>query len=52
MKKIIALFVMAVFALPVTSAEPAKKPTTVKKEVKEHKKFEGTKVPEKVIKKK
>ena len=28
-------------------AEPAKKPATQKKEVKKHKKVEGTKVPEK-----
>ena len=28
-------------------AEPAKKPTATKKEVKKHKKVEGTKVPEK-----
>jgi hypothetical protein len=32
-------------------AEPAKKPAAQKKEVKKHKKIEGTKVPEKTAKK-
>ena len=32
-------------------AEPVKKPTAQKKEVKKHKKVEGTKVPEKATKK-
>jgi hypothetical protein len=32
-------------------AEPAKKPAAQKKEVKKHKKVEGTKVPEKATKK-
>jgi hypothetical protein len=32
-------------------AEPAKKPAVQKKEVKHHKKVEGTKVPEKTAKK-
>jgi hypothetical protein len=32
-------------------AEPAKKPTAQKKEVKKHKKVEGTRVPEKLAKK-
>jgi hypothetical protein len=32
-------------------AEPAKKPTAQKKEVKKHKKVEGTQVPEKSAKK-
>ena len=35
----------------VYSAEPAKKPAVQKKEVKKHKKVEGTKVPEKATKK-
>jgi hypothetical protein len=38
---------VAVVAIPAHSAEPAKKPTAQKKEVKKHKKVEGTKVPEK-----
>ena len=32
-------------------AEPAKKPAATKKEIKKHKKVEGTKVPEKSAKK-
>ena len=38
---------VALVATPVQSAEPAKKPAAQKKEVKKHKKVEGTKVPEK-----
>ena len=46
----LAIGVVAV-ATPAHSAEPAKKPATQKKEVKKHKKVEGTKVPEKPAKK-
>jgi hypothetical protein len=42
---------VAAVAVPAHSAEPAKKPATQKKEVKKHKKVEGTKVPEKPAKK-
>jgi hypothetical protein len=42
---------VAFVATPAHSAEPAKKPAAQKKEVKKHKKVEGTKVPEKAIKK-
>ena len=42
---------VAAVATPVHSAEPAKKPAAQKKEVKKHKKVEGTKVPEKATKK-
>jgi hypothetical protein len=42
---------VAAVATPAYSAEPAKKTTTQKKEVKKHKKVEGTKVPEKSAKK-
>ena len=42
---------VAFVATPAHSAEPAKKPATQKKEVKKHKKVEGTKVPEKSTKK-
>jgi len=42
---------VAAVAIPAHSAEPAKKPTAQKKEVKKHKKVEGTKVPEKAAKK-
>ena len=38
-------------ATPAYSAEPTKKPAAQKKEVKKHKKVEGTKVPEKSAKK-
>jgi hypothetical protein len=38
---------VAVVTVPAHSAEPAKQPATQKKEVKKHKKVEGTKVPEK-----
>ena len=45
----------AALAVPVKAAEPAKKPAATKpeakKEVKKHKKVEGTKVPEKPAKK-
>jgi hypothetical protein len=42
---------VAVVATPAQSAETAKKPAVQKKEVKKHKKVEGTKVPEKSTKK-
>ena len=42
---------VAAVATPAYSAEPAKKPAAQKKEVKKHKKVEGTKVPEKTAKK-
>jgi hypothetical protein len=42
---------VAAVATPAYSAEPAKKPAAQKKEVKKHKKVEGTKVPEKATKK-
>jgi len=42
---------VAAVATPAHSAEPAKKPAAQKKEVKKHKKVEGTKVPEKTAKK-
>jgi hypothetical protein len=42
---------VAFVTTPVHSAETAKKPAAQKKEVKKHKKVEGTKVPEKAIKK-
>jgi hypothetical protein len=42
---------VAAVATPAYSAEPAKKPTAQKKEVKKHKKVEGTRVPEKPAKK-
>jgi hypothetical protein len=47
---VLAIGVAAV-AVPAHSAEPAKKPAAQKKEVKKHKKVEGTKVPEKSAKK-
>ena len=49
----LALFTAAV-AVPAQAAEPAKKPAATKpekKEAKKHKKYEGTKVPEKAAKK-
>jgi hypothetical protein len=42
---------VASVATPAHSADPAKKPAAQKKEVKKHKKVEGTKVPEKPAKK-
>ena len=42
---------VAIVATPAQSAETAKKPAAQKKEVKKHKKVEGTKVPEKPAKK-
>jgi len=42
---------VAVVSIPSYSAEPAKKPAAQKKEVKKHKKVEGTRVPEKTSKK-
>jgi hypothetical protein len=42
---------VAVVSIPSYSAEPANKPATQKKEVKKHKKVEGTPVPEKPAKK-
>ena len=42
---------VALVATTAQSAEPAKKPAVQKKEVKKHKKVEGTKVPEKPAKK-
>lgn len=51
MKKLLALIIAAAFAMPAFALEAPKKPATktapAKKEVKKHKKFEGTKVPEK-----
>ena len=47
MKKLLALLLVAAFAVPAMAVEkkPAAKPAAVKKEVKKHKKFEGTTVP-------
>jgi hypothetical protein len=42
---------VAFVTTPAHSAETAKKPAAQKKEVKKHKKVEGTKVPEKAPKK-
>jgi len=53
MKKLLALLIVAMFASTGFAAdkkEPAKKPVA-KKEVKHHKKAEGTKVPEPAKKK-
>jgi len=47
MKKLLALLLVAVFASTAIAAEkkePAKKPTAEKKEVKHHKKAEGTEI--------
>ena len=49
MKKLVAILVATAFAMPafaLDSKAPAKKPATTKKEVKKHKKVEGTKVPD------
>jgi len=54
MKKLLALVIAGLLATTAVAAdkkEPAKKPAAVKKEVKKHKKFEGTKVPEPAKKK-
>jgi hypothetical protein len=48
MKKFLIALNIVIWSLvcfEVAHAEPAKKPATVKKEVKHHKKFEGTAVP-------
>lgn len=46
MKKLLALLIVAVFASTAMATEKAKAPTkpAVKKEVKHHKKFDGTEV--------
>ena len=55
MKKIliaVSIVICSFIGYQVTAyAEPAKKPATQKKEVKKHKKVEGTRVPEKLAKK-
>ena len=45
MKKLLAVLLVAAFAMPAMAVEKPKAPA--KKEVKHHKKFDGTKVPEK-----
>ena len=44
MKQLLLCLIVAVFASTVFAAEPNKKPTAQKKEVKKHKKVEGSKV--------
>ena len=47
MKQLLLFLIIAVFASsPVIAAEPTKKTTSQKKEVKKHKKVEGSKVPD------
>lgn len=45
MKKLVAILVATAFAMPAFALD-AKKPAPAKKEVKKHKKVEGTKVPD------
>lgn len=51
MKTLLIAVTLAFATVSTAYAEPAKKTTAQKKEVKKHKKVEGTKVPEKAAKK-